>query len=172
MFSKAVSKLNLTNTVIEEGRFSLLDQAQSGPSGLQVSAGFPGKVQIFSTFSSHLLSPQLSEILKVGVDQLLSSEESSVQEVKLEKILGLSEGGQWLDDEELISNRGEEEEEQEEDSDSYKSRFHLISNCSLYLGLRLVFWTSLWSGYLGQGFPNFFSGDLYLKGTNLHDPSQ
>ncbi|XP_024909870.1 chromodomain-helicase-DNA-binding protein 1-like isoform X2 [Cynoglossus semilaevis] len=124
MFSKAVSKLNLTNTVIEEGRFSLLDQAQSGPSGLQVSAGFPGKVQIFSTFSSHLLSPQLSEILKVGVDQLLSSEESSVQEVKLEKILGLSEGGQWLDDEELISNRGEEEEEQEEDSDSYKNHIY------------------------------------------------
>lgn len=36
MYSRAVSKLHLTNTVIEEGRFSLLDQAQSGAAGLQV----------------------------------------------------------------------------------------------------------------------------------------
>lgn len=36
MYSRAVSKLNLTNTVIEEGRFSLLDQAQSAAAGLQV----------------------------------------------------------------------------------------------------------------------------------------
>uniref|UniRef100_A0A7N6AX35 Chromodomain helicase DNA binding protein 1-like n=1 Tax=Anabas testudineus TaxID=64144 RepID=A0A7N6AX35_ANATE len=65
MYSRAVSKLHLTNTVIEEGRFSLLDQ--------------------------------LSEILKFGVDKLLSSEESTVQDVKLEKILGLSHDGQWSD---------------------------------------------------------------------------
>uniref|UniRef100_A0A671W9I8 Chromodomain helicase DNA binding protein 1-like n=1 Tax=Sparus aurata TaxID=8175 RepID=A0A671W9I8_SPAAU len=38
MYSRAVSKLHLTNTVIEEGRFSLLDQAQSAAAGLQVSA--------------------------------------------------------------------------------------------------------------------------------------
>lgn len=37
MYSRAVSKLHLTNTVIEEGRFSLLDQAQSAAAGLQVS---------------------------------------------------------------------------------------------------------------------------------------
>jgi len=36
MYSRAVSKLQLTNTVIEEGRFSLLDQAQSAAAGLQV----------------------------------------------------------------------------------------------------------------------------------------
>lgn len=36
MYSRAVSKLQLTNTVIEEGRFSLLDQAQSAAGGLQV----------------------------------------------------------------------------------------------------------------------------------------
>lgn len=36
MYSRAVSKLHLTNTVIEEGRFSLLDQAQSAAAGLQV----------------------------------------------------------------------------------------------------------------------------------------
>uniref|UniRef100_A0A669CGJ5 Chromodomain helicase DNA binding protein 1-like n=1 Tax=Oreochromis niloticus TaxID=8128 RepID=A0A669CGJ5_ORENI len=67
MYSRAVSKLQLTNTVIEEGRFSLLDQAQSAAGGLQ-----------------------LSEILKFGIDKLLSSDESSIQDVKLEKILGLT----------------------------------------------------------------------------------
>uniref|UniRef100_A0A7N6ANC0 Chromodomain-helicase-DNA-binding protein 1-like n=1 Tax=Anabas testudineus TaxID=64144 RepID=A0A7N6ANC0_ANATE len=36
MYSRAVSKLHLTNTVIEEGRFSLLDQAQSAAAGLQL----------------------------------------------------------------------------------------------------------------------------------------
>lgn len=37
MYSRAASKLLLTNTVIEEGRFSLLDQAQAAAAGLQVS---------------------------------------------------------------------------------------------------------------------------------------
>uniref|UniRef100_A0A673BZX4 Chromodomain helicase DNA binding protein 1-like n=1 Tax=Sphaeramia orbicularis TaxID=375764 RepID=A0A673BZX4_9TELE len=41
MYSRALSKLDLTNTVIEEGRFSLLDQVQSAAAGLQVLV--PGK---------------------------------------------------------------------------------------------------------------------------------
>lgn len=94
MYSRAVSKLHLTNTVIEEGRFSLLDQAQSAAAGLQ-----------------------LSEILKFGVDKLLSSEESSVQDVKLEKILGPSCDGQWVD-EDLTPLREEEEEEEDSGSES------------------------------------------------------
>ncbi|XP_071368922.1 chromodomain-helicase-DNA-binding protein 1-like [Centroberyx affinis] len=94
VYSRAVSKLHLTNTVIEEGRFSLLDQAQSAAAGLQ-----------------------LSEILKFGVDKLLSSEESSVQDVDLGKILGHSRDGQWAADEDATLLRGEEEEE-EEDSES------------------------------------------------------
>uniref|UniRef100_A0A3B4BFK4 Macro domain-containing protein n=1 Tax=Periophthalmus magnuspinnatus TaxID=409849 RepID=A0A3B4BFK4_9GOBI len=89
MYSRAISKLHLTNTVIEEGRFSLLDQAQSAAAVLK----------------------QLSEILKFGVNKLLSSDESSVQEVKLEKILGLSNNGQWLDDEASTAAKGTEEEE-------------------------------------------------------------
>lgn len=36
MYCRAVSKLNLTKTLIEDGRFSLLDQAQSAADGLQV----------------------------------------------------------------------------------------------------------------------------------------
>lgn len=63
----------------------------------------------------HVSCPlQLSEILKFGVDKLLSSEESSVQDVKLENILGPSRNGQWVD-EDFTSLREEEEEEQEED---------------------------------------------------------
>lgn len=89
MYSRAISKLHLTNTVIEEGRFSLLDQVQSAAAGLQ-----------------------LSEILKFGVDKLLSSDESSVQEVKLENILGLSRDGQWIDDEDYAAVKGDEDDEE------------------------------------------------------------
>ncbi|XP_015247566.1 PREDICTED: chromodomain-helicase-DNA-binding protein 1-like isoform X1 [Cyprinodon variegatus] len=95
MYSRAVSKLQLTNTVIEEGRFSLMDQAQSAAAGLK-----------------------LSEILKFGVDKLLSSDESSIEEVKLEKILGPSREGQWVDDDEELSPLRVDEEEMEKGSDS------------------------------------------------------
>uniref|UniRef100_A0AAQ4RL93 Chromodomain helicase DNA binding protein 1-like n=1 Tax=Gasterosteus aculeatus aculeatus TaxID=481459 RepID=A0AAQ4RL93_GASAC len=91
MYSRAASKLRLTDTVMEDGRFSLLDRAQAAAAGLQ-----------------------LGEILKFGVDKLLSSEESSVTEVKLEKILGPSRDGQWADED----LRGEEEEEEEEEEES------------------------------------------------------
>ncbi|XP_063747635.1 chromodomain-helicase-DNA-binding protein 1-like isoform X2 [Eleginops maclovinus] len=96
MYSRAVSKLHLTNTVIEEGRFSLMDQAQSAAAGLQ-----------------------LSEILKFGVDKLLSSEESSVQEVKLEKILGPSRDGQWAEEDFRTVREEEEEEEEETDKQNH-----------------------------------------------------
>ncbi|XP_036969824.1 chromodomain-helicase-DNA-binding protein 1-like isoform X4 [Acanthopagrus latus] len=102
MYSRAVSKLHLTNTVIEEGRFSLLDQAQSAAAGLQ-----------------------LSEILKFGVDKLLSSEESSVQDVKLEQILGPSRDGQWVADEDFTSLKKEvEEEESISDSDGQNHMYY------------------------------------------------
>ncbi|XP_059426886.1 chromodomain-helicase-DNA-binding protein 1-like [Carassius carassius] len=91
IYSRAVSKLRLTDTVIEEGRFSLLDQAQSAASGLQ-----------------------LSEILKFGVDKLLSSEESSIQDVDLRLILGQSRDGRWLTDEEHAKLNESDEEEDED----------------------------------------------------------
>ncbi|KAK2889292.1 hypothetical protein Q8A67_014667 [Cirrhinus molitorella] len=91
IYSRAVSKLRLTDTVIEEGRFSLLDQAQSAASGLQ-----------------------LSEILKFGVDKLLASEESSIQNVDLRLILGQSRDGQWLTDEENVKLNETDEEEDED----------------------------------------------------------
>lgn len=46
------------------------------------------------------------------MDKLLSSEESSVQEVKLEEILGPSHDGQWVDDEDFATLREEAEEEE------------------------------------------------------------
>ncbi|KAM9385655.1 chromodomain-helicase-DNA-binding protein 1-like [Pholidichthys leucotaenia] len=101
MYSRAVSKLQLTNTVIEEGRFSLLDEAQSAAAGLQ-----------------------LSEILKFGIDKLLSSDESSIQDVRLENILGKSHDGQWVDDEDH-THLGEEEEEEEEDESVSDGQNHM-----------------------------------------------
>ncbi|XP_067085682.1 chromodomain-helicase-DNA-binding protein 1-like isoform X3 [Osmerus mordax] len=93
VYSRAVSKLRLTNTVIEEGRFSLLEKAQSAAAGLQ-----------------------LSEVLKFGVDKLLSSEESTVQEVDLSLILGPSRGGEWLSNDDLPRV---EEEDSEPDSQNH-----------------------------------------------------
>lgn len=126
MYARAVSKLQLTNAVIEEGRFSLLDQAQSAAAGLQVGQVY--KTQTFVLFKHtklssllpllHVCFNQLSEILKFGIDKLLSSDESSIQEVKLEKILGSSRGGQWMDDEDLSLLKEEEEEDEEDRSES------------------------------------------------------
>ncbi|XP_061152522.1 chromodomain-helicase-DNA-binding protein 1-like isoform X2 [Syngnathus typhle] len=98
MYSRAVSKLELTNTVIEEGRFSLLERAQSAAAGLH-----------------------LSEILKFGVDKLLSSDESSVQDVKLEKILGASRDGRWAPDQDDVGEAPSPSRD-DEDSDSESDR--------------------------------------------------
>lgn len=62
---------------------------------------------------------QLGEILKFGVDKLLSSDESTVQDVKLEKILGLSRDGHWVD--ESTSHTVDEEDDSESDG---QSRFY------------------------------------------------
>lgn len=104
VYSRAVSKLRLTDTVIEEGRFSLLDQAQSAPTGLQ-----------------------LSEILKFGVDKLLSSEESSVQDVDLGKILGESRDGEWTthSDDSALPKEEEEEGEDEEERSTLDGHNHM-----------------------------------------------
>ncbi|CAL8309519.1 unnamed protein product [Lota lota] len=96
VYSRATSKLDLTKAVIEEGRFSLLDQAQTAAAGLQ-----------------------LSEILKFGVDKLLASEESSIQDVDLGEILGHTQNGQWVAEQDPASpSRGDEEEEEENDSEA------------------------------------------------------
>lgn len=61
MYSRAVSKLHLTNTVIEEGRFSLLDQAQSAAAGMQVSE--PKKITKSSSTACQNVVKMLSKCL-------------------------------------------------------------------------------------------------------------
>ena len=64
------------------------------------------------------------------MDKLLASEESSIKDVDLGKILGHTQNGQWLAEQDpASSSRGEEEEEEEEeeedDSEDYvQSRFY------------------------------------------------
>uniref|UniRef100_A0A6Q2YS38 Chromodomain helicase DNA binding protein 1-like n=1 Tax=Esox lucius TaxID=8010 RepID=A0A6Q2YS38_ESOLU len=141
VYAQAVSKLRLTNIVIEEGRFSMLDHTHSDSAGLQ-----------------------LSDILKFGVDKLLSSDESSVQAVDLSQILGPSEGGEWLTDEDpaLIQGLPTEEEEggvtvsQSEQKSTIKDYIHFIChkiqlNC-VFLE-RYIIGTMFTSGFICCGSP-------------------
>ncbi|XP_067849244.1 chromodomain-helicase-DNA-binding protein 1-like [Heptranchias perlo] len=74
IYRRAMSKLKLTNTVIEGGQFSMKEGEESS-----------------GTFDM-----QLSDILKFGLDKLLSSEESTVEDVDLENILGETRKGMWV----------------------------------------------------------------------------
>ncbi|XP_042190560.1 chromodomain-helicase-DNA-binding protein 1-like [Callorhinchus milii] len=80
IYGRAKSKLKLTNTVIEGGQFSLKEGGES--------SGNPDM--------------QLSDILKFGLDKLLSSEESTVEEIDLESILGETRKGIWVADDQPI----------------------------------------------------------------------
>uniref|UniRef100_A0A452TYY5 Chromodomain-helicase-DNA-binding protein 1-like n=1 Tax=Ursus maritimus TaxID=29073 RepID=A0A452TYY5_URSMA len=84
---KAASKLQLTNTIIERGHFTLGTQKPAADADLQ-----------------------LSEILKFGLDKLLSSEGSTVDEIDLETILGETKDGQWISDSLPTIEGGEEAE--------------------------------------------------------------
>lgn len=133
MYCRAVSKLDFTKAVIEDGRFSLLDQAESAAAGLQVGdfthtfTGF-NMVQITgcSPLTFNVPDPlQLSEILKFGVGNLLSSEKSSELHDNLEKILGPSHGGQWVDED--LTPPGQFSLKEEEGSSSGSSMFLPVS---------------------------------------------
>lgn len=92
------------------------------------------------TSSAHISSlAQLSEILKFGIDKLLSSDESSIQDVKLEKILGLSRNGHWVDDEDYSQLEENEEDEEGKGSEADgQSMFHYSVQISNHYGLFLV----------------------------------
>ncbi|XP_047410962.1 chromodomain-helicase-DNA-binding protein 1-like isoform X2 [Sciurus carolinensis] len=75
VYRKAASKLQLTNMIIEGGHFTLGAQKPLTDADLQ-----------------------LSEILKFGLDKLLSSEGSTMDEIDLESILGETKNGQWVSD--------------------------------------------------------------------------
>lgn len=56
---------------------------------------------------------KLSEVLKFGLDKLLSSEGDTVDETDLESILGATEDGQWLSDALSTAGGGGREPEEE-----------------------------------------------------------
>uniref|UniRef100_A0A673TW30 Chromodomain helicase DNA binding protein 1 like n=1 Tax=Suricata suricatta TaxID=37032 RepID=A0A673TW30_SURSU len=86
---KAASKLQLTNTVIEGGHLTLGAQKLAADADLQ-----------------------LSEILKFGLDKLLSSEGSTVDEIDLETVLGGTKSGQWISDALPTAEEGIREQEE------------------------------------------------------------
>lgn len=92
IYRRAASKLRLTNAIVEGGQFALGVHKPQEASDLQ-----------------------LSEILKFGLDKLLSSEGSTVQDVELENILGETKGGKWVMDAVLPC----EEERNEDDTENH-----------------------------------------------------
>ncbi|XP_063112832.1 chromodomain-helicase-DNA-binding protein 1-like isoform X2 [Cavia porcellus] len=89
VYRRAASKLQLTNMIIEGGHFTLGAQKPSVDADLQ-----------------------LTEILKFGLDKLLFSEGSTMDEIDLESILGETKDGQWVSD--ALPAAGEGSEEQAE----------------------------------------------------------
>ncbi|XP_055500999.1 chromodomain-helicase-DNA-binding protein 1-like [Leucoraja erinacea] len=97
IYNRAMSKLKLTNTLIEGGQFSMNEgEESSGASGMQ-----------------------LSEILKFGLDKLLSSEESTIDDVNLQNILGETRKGMWITQDQLV-HKMESNEEQESTTNMYQ----------------------------------------------------
>uniref|UniRef100_A0A663DQE9 Chromodomain-helicase-DNA-binding protein 1-like n=1 Tax=Aquila chrysaetos chrysaetos TaxID=223781 RepID=A0A663DQE9_AQUCH len=96
IYRRAASKLRLTNAIVEGGQFALGAPKPQGAAELQ-----------------------LSEILKFGLDKLLSSEGSTIQDVELEDILGETEGGKWVMD--VVLPRKEESEEEDTESNYWEN---------------------------------------------------
>ncbi|KAJ1119230.1 hypothetical protein NDU88_007416 [Pleurodeles waltl] len=91
IYRRAVSKLKLTNTVIDGGQFSLKGKSEAEA------------------------DMQISEILKFGLDTLLSTEESTIQDVDLKNILGQTKKGEWMD----VLLPAEESEQSETENHMY-----------------------------------------------------
>nr|XP_028568103.1 chromodomain-helicase-DNA-binding protein 1-like isoform X1 [Podarcis muralis] len=97
IYRRAASKLQLTSTIIEGGQFAL------GAQKSQVEADI-----------------QLSEVLKFGLDKLLSSGGSTICDVDLGSILGETREGLWLMETVLSTTEGNvENEEQNAESHMY-----------------------------------------------------
>uniref|UniRef100_A0A672HZ12 Chromodomain helicase DNA binding protein 1-like n=1 Tax=Salarias fasciatus TaxID=181472 RepID=A0A672HZ12_SALFA len=117
MYSRAVSKLQLTNTVIEEGRFSLLDQAQSAAAGLQVCEPLAGPSRKPLTEAELELRRQKRAEAAAKRAKLQEDLEKKKQEQKYKKKMAWWEscGYRSLC---LQPVDSEEEEEEEEDNSS------------------------------------------------------
>nr|XP_033796299.1 chromodomain-helicase-DNA-binding protein 1-like isoform X2 [Geotrypetes seraphini]XP_033796301.1 chromodomain-helicase-DNA-binding protein 1-like isoform X2 [Geotrypetes seraphini]XP_033796302.1 chromodomain-helicase-DNA-binding protein 1-like isoform X2 [Geotrypetes seraphini]XP_033796303.1 chromodomain-helicase-DNA-binding protein 1-like isoform X2 [Geotrypetes seraphini] len=89
IYRRATSKLRLTNTIMEGGQFAFSGEKAQAPAVIQ-----------------------LNEILKFGLDKLLSCEESTIQEVDLKNILGDSRKGEW------VTERLQQQDKEDEGADS------------------------------------------------------
>lgn len=111
---------------------------------------------------------QLSEILSFGMDKLLSSEESSVHDVDLEKILGPSRDGRWVDEDVTTRRELEEEEERSSSGQSMFCRFCLTAFPHFQLSKRLPVFTPH-----GRSRPSdhlyYFEGKDYSKVPSAAD---
>ncbi|XP_062827426.1 chromodomain-helicase-DNA-binding protein 1-like isoform X2 [Anolis carolinensis] len=87
IYRRAASKLQLTNTIIEGGQFALGTQKSQETDNIQ-----------------------LSEILKFGLDKLLSLDGSTICDVDLGNILGETREGIWVMDPVLSTTDGNEEQ--------------------------------------------------------------
>ncbi|XP_030059898.1 chromodomain-helicase-DNA-binding protein 1-like isoform X2 [Microcaecilia unicolor] len=85
IYRRATSKLRLTNTIMEGGQFAFSGEKAQAPA-----------------------VTQLNEILKFGLDKLLSCEESTIQEVDLKDILGDSRKGEWVTERPLQQDKEDE----------------------------------------------------------------
>lgn len=110
ILKRAEAKLKLTETVIEGDQFS------QGASSSKVDA-------------SSIANTQLQDILKFGVDKLLENDDSSIESVDFDSILGPTENGEWTDikDKETVASLASEtmliediDEEDEDKSNMYK----------------------------------------------------
>ncbi|KAJ8017759.1 Chromodomain-helicase-DNA-binding protein 1-like [Holothuria leucospilota] len=101
---RADMKLRLTNKVIEGGQFSSIANASS----TAVSA------------------TQLSDMLKFGLEKLLQSEDSTIDNVDLQGILGATVNGEWTLSEETSSESQEEQMEVDEDEDEKQDHIYMF----------------------------------------------
>ncbi|XP_059506199.1 chromodomain-helicase-DNA-binding protein 1-like isoform X5 [Stegostoma tigrinum] len=88
IYRRAMSKLKLTNALIEGGQFSMKEREES-----------------FAPFDM-----QLSDILKFGLDKLLSTEESTIEDIDMENILGETRNGLWITTEQPMQTVEADEE--------------------------------------------------------------
>uniref|UniRef100_A0AAQ5YQN1 Chromodomain-helicase-DNA-binding protein 1-like n=1 Tax=Amphiprion ocellaris TaxID=80972 RepID=A0AAQ5YQN1_AMPOC len=117
MYSRAVSKLQLTNTVIEEGRFSLMDQAQSAAAGLQVlTLGVPTRKRKPLTEAELELRRQRREEAAAKRAKLQEDLKKKQQEQKYKKKMAWWESCGYRS--RCLQPVDSEEEEEEEDDSS------------------------------------------------------
>ncbi|XP_068681305.1 chromodomain-helicase-DNA-binding protein 1-like isoform X2 [Montipora foliosa] len=113
ILKRADEKLKLTNTVIEGGKFS------GGASAVNQIAETP---------------TQLADLLKFGLDKLFGSEESSLTEKDLERILGGSCNNEWIVEEETDERIGDNDDDDDDVTSCIQTNDENVSNMYVYEG--------------------------------------